>query len=59
MLRRSEDGIIVCGFSHRKEQSQHGGLRGMLGGRNCLRIDIYRRPQRGMPHQFLHDFEFG
>ena len=31
----------------------------MLGGRDCLRIDIHRRTQRGMPHQFLHYFEFG
>ena len=31
----------------------------MLGGRNCLRIDIHRRPKRRMPHQFLDDFEFG
>ena len=59
MLGRSDDGIIVCGFSHRNKQSQHGGLRGMLGGRNRLRIDIHRRPQGGMSHQFLHHFEFG
>ena len=58
MLRRSDDGIIVCGFSHWNEQSQHGSLRGMLGGRNRLRIDIHRRPQGGMSHQFLHHFEF-
>ncbi len=31
----------------------------MLGGRGCLRIDIHRRTQGGMPHQFLHYFEFG
>jgi hypothetical protein len=31
----------------------------MHGGRDGLRIDIHRRPQRGMPHQFLHHFEFG
>ena len=56
-LRRSNDGIIVCGVSHREEQRQHCSLRGMLGGRNSLRVDC--RPQCRMPHQFLHHFEFG
>ena len=58
-LRYPDDGIIVCGVSHSEEQRQHGSLGRMLGGCDCLRVHIHRRPQSGMPHQFLHHFEFG
>ena len=31
----------------------------MLSGRDGLGINVHRRSQCGMPHQFLHHFEFG
>ena len=58
-LRHPNDDIIVCRRRCREKQSQHGCLRGVLGGRNCLRVDVHRCPQRGMPHQFLHHLELG
>ena len=57
-LRCPNDGIVVSGVSHREEQRQHCSLRGVLGRSNCLHVDIHRRTQCGMPHQFLHYFEF-
>jgi len=30
----------------------------MFCGRDCLRVNIQRRSQRGMPQQLLHHFEF-
>jgi hypothetical protein len=43
VLRYPDDGIFFCGVSDREEQCEHSGLRGVLGRRDCLGIDIHRR----------------
>ena len=53
----SYDHAVFKRASHREEEGQDRGLGSVLGRRNGLCVDIHRRPEVGMPHQFLHHFE--
>jgi predicted nuclease of restriction endonuclease-like (RecB) superfamily len=51
--------LIILGQSKRPKEREFYVRLAIQERRHCLRVDVECRTQRGMPHQFLHDFEFG
>src|SRR5260370_11328811 len=55
--RKATVALIRVYLSSGAKEANDGALGSALGGGNCLGIGIQSHANRGMPQQFLHDFE--